>query len=75
MERLQQAENFLRERIRVWWRPVSCVGISGGVVINAVWLPLTTHIPLEPYGFAAIITACATAFAVREWGKVQGGGS
>lgn len=64
-----------REIIRVWWRPVSCVGIAVGVCVNAVYLPLASGLPLEPMGFAAIITACSTAFAVREWGKIMGADS
>lgn len=70
-----KAEKKLRQIIRVWWRPVSCVGIAGGVIVNAVYLPLATKMPLEPMGFAAIITACSTAFAVREWGKIKGADS
>lgn len=66
------AEKKLRKIIRVWWRPVSCIGIAVGVCINAVYLPIATQTPLEPMGFAAIITACSTAFAVREWGKIKG---
>lgn len=67
-----KTEKKLRQIIRVWWRPVSCVGIAGGVIVNAIYLPLTSGLPLEPMGFAAIITACSTAFAVREWGKIKG---
>jgi len=73
-ETASKAEKKLRQIIRVWWRPVSCIGIAGGVIVNAIWLPLTSGLPLEPMGFAAIITACSTAFAVREWGKIKGSG-
>jgi hypothetical protein len=68
-------EQKIRAKIRVWWRPVSCIGISIGVCVNAVYLPLSSGEPLEPMGFAAIITACSTAFAVREWGKIRGSDS
>lgn len=72
---MKQIEKRIRNAIRVWWRPVTCVGIAAGVVINAVWLPVMSGDPLEPMGFAAMITACATAFAVREWGKIKGADS
>lgn len=69
---LQQIENTLLKKIRVWWRPVSCVGIAAGLFVNAIYIPLATNQPLEPTGFAAIIASLATVFAVREWGKIKG---
>jgi len=74
-EKLIKAEKALRNVIRVWWRPVTCVGIAVGVLVNAIWLPLVNGEPLEPMGFAAMITACASAFVVREWGKIRGADS
>ena len=56
-------------------RNVIRVGIAIGVLVNAIWLPLVRSEPLEPMGFAAMITACASAFAVREWGKIRGADS
>lgn len=64
----QAARNF----VRVWWRPVTCVGIAGGVIVNAIILPLVRGEPIDLTGFAAVIAACSTAFAVREWGKISG---
>lgn len=66
------AEKFLLNKIRVWWRPVSCIGIAAGVFVNAIYIPLKSGVPLEPTGFAAIIASLATVFAVREWGKIKG---
>lgn len=65
-------EQSALKRIRVWWRPATCVGIAGGVFINAVVLPLMQHEPMDLAGFAAVIASCATIFAVREWGKIKG---
>ena len=58
--------------VRKWWRPVTCIGIAGGTVVNLVIIPLATlTIPNLAEG-AAWIAACATAFAVREVGKRWG---
>lgn len=61
-----------REAIRVWWRPLTCVGIAASVFVNGVLIPLLKQEPVELMGWAAVITACATAFGVREWGKIRG---
>lgn len=60
------------KRIRVWWRPATCVGIAGGVIINAIVIPLAKNEAMDLTGFAAVIASCATIFAVREWGKIKG---
>ena len=65
----------VREAIRVWWRPLTCVGIAASVAVNGVALPLMNNQPVELMGWAAVITACATAFGVREWGKIKGADS
>lgn len=62
----------IREAIRVWWRPLTCVGIAASVFVNGVLIPLLKQEPVELMGWAAVITACSTAFAVREWGKIKG---
>ena len=69
---LREFERGFRERIRVWWRPATCVGIAGGVIINAIILPLVKQEAMDLTGFAAVIASCATIFAVREWGKIKG---
>ena len=65
----------VREAIRVWWRPLTCVGIAASVAVNGVLIPLLKQEPVELMGWAAVITACATAFGVREWGKIKGADS
>jgi hypothetical protein len=69
---IKELEAALLERVRVWWRPVTCVGISCGVIVNAVALPIATKQPISLTDLAATIAACATIFAVREWGKING---
>ena len=69
---LADLEKSLLKRIRVWWRPVACIGIAGGVVLNAVILPAIAGEPINMTDFAATIAACSTVFAVREWGKING---
>jgi hypothetical protein len=65
-------EKAFLERIRVWWRPVTCVAIAAAVIVNAVVLPLMRNEPISLTDLAATIASCATIFAVREWGKVKG---
>ena len=65
-------EKALLERVRVWWRPVTCVGIACGVIVNAVLLPIVNSEPISLTDLAATIASCATIFAVREWGKING---
>lgn len=68
----REIEQGTLKRIRVWWRPATCIGIAGGVIINAIVLPLSKNEAMDLTGFAAVIASCATIFAVREWGKIKG---
>lgn len=65
-------EKRVRALIRVWWRPASCVGIAAGIFVNVIALPIARGEPIDLTGFAAVIASCATVFAVREWGKING---
>jgi hypothetical protein len=58
--------------IRKWWRPITCVGIAGSVLVHGVILPLIIKQSPDLTGLAALITAASAAFAVREWGKIKG---
>ena len=69
---LVEIEKAFLERVRVWWRPVTCVGIAAGVIVNAVVLPIINSEPISLTDLAATIASCATIFAVREWGKING---
>jgi hypothetical protein len=69
---LKQIETALLERVRIWWRPLTCIGITAGVIVNAVVLPIMSSEPISLTDLAATIAACSTIFAVREWGKING---
>lgn len=69
---LKQIETALLERVRIWWRPLTCIGIAAGVIVNAVILPIMSNEPISLTDLAATIAACSTIFAVREWGKING---
>ena len=58
--------------VRKWWRPVTCIGIAGGAVVNLVIVPLSQKQPIDLGQAAAFVTACAATFAVREVGKKWG---
>ena len=69
---LKRIETALLERVRIWWRPFTCIGIAAGVIVNAVVLPIMSSEPISLTDLAATIAACSTIFAVREWGKING---
>lgn len=69
---IKQLEAALLERVRIWWRPVTCIGIAAGVIVNAVVLPIINSESISLTDLAATIAACSTIFAVREWGKING---
>jgi len=58
--------------IRKWWRPITCIGIAGSVMVHGIILPLMIKQSPDLTGLAALITAASAAFAVREWGKIKG---
>lgn len=62
----------MRRLITQWWRPMTCVWISGTMLVHGVVIPLWTKTPAELSGLSLLISACAAAFAVREWGKIKG---
>lgn len=69
---LMRAQEIALCLIRKWWRPLTCVGIAGSMIVHGVVLPLLTRSHPDLTGLAALVTACAAAFAVREWGKTKG---
>jgi hypothetical protein len=58
--------------IRKVWRPLTCVGIAGGAIVNLIVIPLTTWTVPNMAEAAAYVAAATAAFAVREWGKLNG---
>lgn len=76
-ERLLAAEKVCLCVIRKWWRPVTCLWIAGTMAVHGVILPVvkffrTGQTDTDLMALAALVTAIAGAFAVREWGKVRG---
>lgn len=58
--------------VRNWWRPVTCIGIAGGSLVNLVIIPLVKWEVPNMAEAAAYVAAATAAFAVREWGKING---
>lgn len=58
--------------VRKWWRPVTCIGIAGGAVVNLIIIPLIKREVPDMAEAAAYVTAATAAFAVREVGKRWG---
>lgn len=75
IQKLDQIQEYGKNLIRTWWRPITCVGIAGSVIVHGTIIPFINNTATDLNGLAALITAAAAAFAVREWGKVQGNDS
>ncbi len=58
--------------VRKWWRPLTCIGIAGGALVNLIIIPLVNWEVPDMTAAAAYVTAATAAFAVREWGKHKG---
>lgn len=72
MQKINHAMDIGLCLIRKWWRPITCVGIAGSVLVHGVILPLMTKQSTDLTGFSALVAAATAAFAVREWGKSKG---
>jgi len=78
-DRILAAEKVALCIIRKWWRPVTCVWIAATMAVHGVVVPLYMLLkhgqaPTDLAALAALVTAIAAAFAVREWGKIKGSG-
>ena len=76
MKRLLALEAAVLCIIRKWWRPITCIWLSGtmamhGVVVPAVRLAQGKDADTDLMALATLVTAITAAFAVREWGKVK----
>ena len=58
--------------VRKWWRPVTCIGIAGGMIVNAVVIPLVKWEVPDMTALAAYVAAATAAFGVRAWEKAKG---
>lgn len=72
MKRFLRAQEAMLCFVRKWWRPVTCVGVAGGAVVNLVVIPLYRWEVPNMAEAAAYVTAAAAMFAVREVGKKWG---
>jgi hypothetical protein len=72
LQKINRIMDILLCAIRKWWRPITCVGIAGSVVVHGIILPLITKTGSDLPGLAGLIAAATAAFAVREWGKTKG---
>lgn len=55
-----------------WWRPVTCVGIAGGALVNLIVIPLYQWQVPDMTAAAAYVAAATAAFGVRAWEKRAG---
>lgn len=63
--------------IRKWWRPVTCLWMSGTMAVHGVIVPVVQlfrgeEINTDLTALSALVAAVTAAFAVREWGKIKG---
>jgi len=54
------------------WRPVTCVGIAGGAIVNLILIPLVNWEVPDLTAAAAYIAAATAAFGVRAFEKFKG---
>jgi hypothetical protein len=57
--------------VRKWWRPITCIGIAGGALVNLIIIPLAKWEVPNMAEAAAYVTAATAAFAVRAFEKVK----
>lgn len=55
--------------VRKWWRPVTCVGIAGGAIVNLIIIPIATWQVPSMAEAAAYVAAATAAFGVRAFEK------
>ncbi len=58
--------------VHKWWRPVTCVAIAGGALVNLVVIPLVNWQVPDMTAAAAYVAACTAAFGVRAFEKFKG---
>jgi hypothetical protein len=58
-QRILHAQEMALCLVRKWWRPVTCIGIAGGAVVNLIVLPIIKRQSPNLAEAAAFVTACA----------------
>lgn len=57
--------------VRKWWRPITCVGIAGGMIVNGIVIPLYKLEVPDMTALAAYVAAATAAFGVRAFEKFK----
>lgn len=55
--------------VRKWWRPLTQLGIAGGMIVNGVVIPIIKRDFPDLTALAAYVAAATAAFGVRAWEK------
>lgn len=71
-QRIVSAQDTALCFVSKWWRPVTCIGIAGGALVNLIIIPLVTWTVPNMAEAAAYVVAATGAFAVRAWEKHKG---
>jgi len=58
--------------IRKWWRPLTCVGIAGSLIVNGLAIPLMTKTGADLTGLAALVASLTPFVAARTFEKIKG---
>lgn len=69
---LIRAQDIALCAVSKWWRPVTCIGIAGGAIVNLVVIPLVNWAVPDMTAAAAYVAAATAAFGVRAWEKRAG---
>ena len=69
---LLKAQDALLCLVSKWWRPVTCIGIAGGALVNLVIIPLVNWEVPDMTAAAAYVAAATAAFGIRAWEKRVG---
>lgn len=69
MKLIMRAQEAALCLVRKWWRPITQIGIAGGMVVNGVVIPLYKWEVPDMTAMAAYVAAATAAFGVRAWEK------
>lgn len=58
--------------VRKWWRPLTCLGIAGTMIVNGIIIPIVKWEVPDMTALAAFVAAATAAFGVRAFEKYKG---
>jgi len=58
--------------VRKWWRPLTCLGIAGSLLVNGIWVPLVSGVGADLVGLAALVASLTPFVAARTVEKMKG---